>query len=93
MEKLEKQLFIRFLKNNNAYNAYVYNCIYCSPSPFKGLYTLKWTSPNLWISHAFKYNSTPQGFELWHALSRAWNFWMEHRIMSEIIKKDEKRVF
>lgn len=93
MEKIERQLFIRFLKNHNVYSAYVYNCIYCSPKPFNGLYTLKLKTPTWWISHAFKYNSTPQGFELWYALSKAWNMWREQRRISEIIKKDEKKVF
>lgn len=72
-----KQLFIRFLKQNNAYHLFLYNiCNRKENATFYNLYDLKSINNVLalnFLTNPFIWNNTKQGHLFWAKLYDKWN--------------------
>ena len=66
-----KREFIKFLKDNNAYDQYVQNAENDHHADVKGIQ--KRNHPEHWISAAFDWERTPELCDYWRNLSVKWN--------------------
>lgn len=75
MEKDIKQQFINFLKKSKCYNSYMEN-LKTASSPFyenvEFKHFLQIVHPKSWISLAFHWADTLEGYEYWLRLNQMW---------------------
>ena len=65
-----KEIFIKFLKDNNAYDAFVKNLLIHGFTTIDNLITT--TNPDLWISSAFFWTETAEEHDYWYSIDQAW---------------------
>lgn len=67
-----KEIFIQFLKDNNAYDAFVKNGLLDHGSTIDSIIK-NWTNnPEKWISTAFYWLNTDEGHDYWYRIEQAW---------------------
>ena len=81
---ITKQVFFRFLKENNCFNQYLKNCSNKElKNVFCGLNALK-SNPNrpyIWLGYSFDFRKSPEGANFWNNLSSIWyNFCRSQKI-------------
>ena len=68
------QLFIRFLKENNAYHLFLYNI--CNrkydPSWQYNIEDIKTYKAYYLINHAFAWGETNEGYDFWYNINAKW---------------------
>ena len=64
-----KEKFIQFLKDNNAYDAFIKNLLNIGYCKINSLFTI---NPTYWISSAFFWNKTSEGHDYWKRIEQAW---------------------
>lgn len=73
---ITKQIFFRFLKENNCFKQYLKNCLNEELKElFKGLNTVKIYSnhPEIWIGYSFDFRKSPEGLKFWGDLNSIWH--------------------
>lgn len=67
-----KEKFIQFLKDNNAYDAFVKNCLSDHGTTIDRIIK-NWTNdPEKWIFAAFYWINTEEGHDYWNRIEQAW---------------------
>ena len=67
-----KEKFIQFLKDNNAYGAFIKNCIIYGSTTIDSIIK-NWTdNPEKWISMTFIWVDTSEGYAYWRGIDQAW---------------------
>lgn len=76
----EARLFIKFLYENNIYNKFLYNFLYLRSHCFDPC-----VESRLYISHAFPWQKTAEGYKFWDMLDDRWRNTLERYYMRYLI--------